>query len=322
MAKRTIHEQLDRVVQTLLVRPEAGLLESDARLAPLVRIAEDLRHLPREEFQVRLKAELEAEPSMSPAAVKKIKPSRPGFRTVTPYLVVKRHEEFLAFVKQAFGAVETFRAPGSAGGTHVELRIGDSMMMAGGGPGISARPSAIHLYVPDADVVYQRALAAGATSFYEPMDQPYGDREAGVKDGFGNSWYIATHKATGHRPPGMQDVTPTLHARGTDALMEFMKHGLGAEELDCTRTPDHTVIHAAMRVGDSVVELGEARGRIEPTAAMLLLYVDDVDAWHQRAVAAGGESIEAPGDQPYGARRAGVKDTHGNSWYFSAPIQK
>jgi PhnB protein len=269
-----------------------------------------------EEIERRYRALME-----QPAtAEKKTTRPREGFGTVTPYLVVERHEEFLAFVKQAFGAEETFRAPGSAGGTHVELRIGDSMVMAGGGRDIPAYPSAIHLYVPDADAVYRRALEAGATSLYAPTDQPYGDREGGVRDGFGNVWYIATHKATGHRPPGMRDVTPTLHPRGAEALMEFMKRGLGAEELDCTRLPDGTVLHAEMRVGDSMVELGEARGAITPTAAMLLLAVDDVDAWHQRAVAAGGESIEAPADQPYGARRAAVKDANGNSWYFSAPI--
>ena len=246
--------------------------------------------------------------------------TRKGIRSVTPYLVVERHEEFMAFLSQAFDARELFRAPGSAGGTHVELRIGDTKIMAGGGPGISTYPSALHLYVPDADAVYRRALAAGATSFYEPMDQPYGDREAGIRDGFGNSWYIATHKATGHRPPGMRTVTATLHPRGADALMDFLKRALAAEEVDCTRMPDGTVMHAQMHVGDSVVELGEARGPIEPTTAMLLLEVDDVDAWHRRAIEAGAVSIEAPADQPYGARRAGVKDAHGNSWYFSAPL--
>jgi len=256
----------------------------------------------------------------TPPAAKR--PVREGFHTVTPYLVVDRPAEFLAFIKQAFGAEETFRAPGSAGGTHVELRIGDSMIMAGGAPGHPAAPVAIHLYVPDADSVYHRAIAAGAASFYEPMDMPYGDREGGVKDGFGNNWYIATHKATGHLREGLRTVTPTLHPRGADSLMDFLKRGLGAEEESCERLPDGTIAHASVRIGDSVLEIGEARGPIEPTTAMLLLYVPDVDAAYQRAVAAGGVSIELPANQPYGERRAGVKDSHGNSWYFSAPIAR
>ncbi len=248
---------------------------------------------------------------------------REGFHTVTPYLVADRPEEFLTFLKQAFGAEETFRAPGSAGGMHVELRIGDSMVMAGGGApvGVPATPSAIHLYVTDADAVYRRALAAGATSFYDPMDMPYGDREGGVRDAFGNSWYIATHKASGHLREGLRTVTPTLHPRGADSLLDFLKRGMAGEEKVCERSPDGTVMHAAVRIGDSVVEIGEARGPIEPTASMLLLYVPDVDFAYQRALAAGGVSIEAPADQPYGERRAGVKDAHGNMWYFSAPLR-
>jgi uncharacterized glyoxalase superfamily protein PhnB len=75
-----------------------------------------------------------------------------------------------------------------------------------------------------------------------------------------------------------------------------------------------------MRIGDSFVEIGEARGSIEATSATFLLYVPDVDSAYQRALAAGGIALEPPADQPYGDRRAGVKDAHGNSWYFSAPI--
>jgi uncharacterized glyoxalase superfamily protein PhnB len=50
-----------------------------------------------------------------------------------------------------------------------------------------------YLYVPTVDAVYKQAVAAGATSFQEPADQFYGDRSAGVRDAFGNTWYIATH---------------------------------------------------------------------------------------------------------------------------------
>ena len=55
-------------------------------------------------------------------------------------------------------------------------------------------PSMLHLYVPNVDAVYQRAVAAGGTSTMEPMDQFYGDRSGGVKDPAGNHWFIGTHK--------------------------------------------------------------------------------------------------------------------------------
>ncbi len=314
MAEPTVIEQLDRAIDALLARRDSAPTAAESEVAALLAHAADLRDLPRADFKARLKSDLERKAAMTATTA-----VRKGIQTVTPYLVVERLDEFLAFL-QALGAEEILRAPGSAGGTHVELRLDDSALMAGSRPGAPPSPIAMHLYVPDADAVYQRALAAGATSFYEPMDQPYGDREGGIRDGFGNTWYIATHKATGHRPAGMRTVTPTLHARGADSLLDFMKRGLGAEEETCERSPEGTVLHASVRFGDSVVEVGEARGPIEPTAAMLLLAVPDVDAAYERVLAAGGISLEPPADQRYGARRAGVKDPHGNSWYFSAPI--
>jgi len=98
-------------------------------------------------------------------------------------------------VKEAFAATELFRGTGSAGGIHAEVRIGNSIVMIGGGGAWRGEPipAAIYLYMDDVDTVYKRALQAGAASLSEPADQPYGDRIAGVKDPFGNVWYIATH---------------------------------------------------------------------------------------------------------------------------------
>ena len=124
-----------------------------------------------------------------------VKPIREGFHTVTPYLMVREAVKLIDFVKQAFAATELFRGTGSAGGIHAEVRIGDSMVMIGGAGTWNGEPmpAAIYLYMDDVDAVYKRALQAGAASLSEPADQPYGDRIAGVKDPFGNVWYIATH---------------------------------------------------------------------------------------------------------------------------------
>jgi PhnB protein len=127
---------------------------------------------------------------------RKPKPVRQGFHTVTPYLVVERVAPFLDFLKKAFGAEELMRAEGgSAGGTHAEAKIGDSIVMLGGDAPERAKPypAVLYLYLPDVDQTYATALNAGATSLTPPADQPYGDRAASVKDPFGNTWYLATH---------------------------------------------------------------------------------------------------------------------------------
>jgi PhnB protein len=124
-----------------------------------------------------------------------VKSIREGFQTVTPYLMVREAAQLIDFVKQAFAATELFRGTGSAGGIHAEVRLGDSMVMIGGAGTWNGEPmpAAIYLYMDDVDAVYKRAIQAGAASLSEPADQPYGDRIAGVKDPFGNVWYIATH---------------------------------------------------------------------------------------------------------------------------------
>src|SRR5580704_4855871 len=119
-----------------------------------------------------------------------------GFRSLTPYPVVENVSVMIDFMTKVFDAEQTFRTAAS-GGYHCEARIGDCMMMiGGGGPDISwhgeIRPMAFHIYVPDVDGTYYRALAAGAVSLQEPANQPWGARTANVRDPFGNNWYIAT----------------------------------------------------------------------------------------------------------------------------------
>ncbi|NJN17228.1 MAG: VOC family protein [Oscillochloris sp.] len=120
---------------------------------------------------------------------------RAGFHTITPYLIHAEVDALVAFVTQAFDAVETFRSRGEAGGNHVEVRIGDSMLMIGGRAESEAFPAMLHLYVDDADATYRRALAAGGSSLQEPSESGDGDRRAGVGDRFGNQWWISTHMA-------------------------------------------------------------------------------------------------------------------------------
>lgn len=125
---------------------------------------------------------------------------RAGYQTITPYLTVKRAEQLVEFVKQVFGGVEVFRTTGSAGGLHAEVTVGESRLMIGGFESVEEMPTALHVYVPDADAVYQRALEAGATSLEEPVDQFYGDREAGVKDQLATSGGLRRTSSVRRKP--------------------------------------------------------------------------------------------------------------------------
>ena len=118
-----------------------------------------------------------------------------GYHAITPYLVLQDAAKFIDFAKQAFSAQERMRMPGPDGKIgHAEMQIGDSvLMLSDASAEFPAMPAMIHLYVSDADAMYKQALQAGASSVREPADQFYGDRSAGIKDAFGNQWYLATH---------------------------------------------------------------------------------------------------------------------------------
>lgn len=315
MAERSIIDQLDDAVTALLARREPAT-QADRELAELVAVARELRGLPSEEFRAAIKKQLGGKNNMSTAAPKKTF-KREGFHTVTPYLTVKPAVELVEFVKQAFGAVESFRATGSAGGLHCEVKIGDSIVMIGGGPTFNPNPAAIHLYVPDVDEVYARAVAAGATSLAEPSDQDYGERVAGVRDIGGNEWYIA--KPFDATPiQDLHTVTLYFHPVGAPEFIDFLENAFGAEVVERHQSDEGFVYHAKVRLGDSIVEMGEAHDQWQQMQSAIYLYVEDVDAAYQQALSAGATSALEPTDQPYGGRSAWVTDEFGNTWYLSS----
>jgi PhnB protein len=325
MPKRSLSEQLDQAVQALLSRPDSLLPSADAELAPLVSVAAALRDLPREEFKLRLKSDLERSSSMAtqpkPEPVNYI---REGFHTITPYLIVQGAAEFSDFLKAAFGAKERLRVPLPDGSLmHAEAEVGGHIIeFADSNAQFPPQPCEIHLYVGDVDAVYARAVAAGATSIFAPVNQDYGDREAYVKDKFGNQWYIATPISWTPPAGGPPAVQPFLHPRGADQFMEFLKTAFDAEILgDIPRSPEGAVLHVTMQIGDNTLEIGEAHGQFQPVPCALHLFVPDTDALYERALRAGATSIEAPSDKPYGDRSAGVKDAFGFTWFLATHLR-
>ena len=149
----------------------------------------------------------------------------------------------------------------------------------------------------------------------------YGERSAGVKDAFGNTWYIATAHGEHHVPKGLQTVNVYLHPLRAEPLIGFMTRAFGASDVQKHASPDGVIQHAQLRIGDTVVEMGEAHGPYQPMPTRFYLYVPDADAVYRRALGAGATSISEPADQPFGDRMGGVKDVFGNEWYVATRIR-
>src|ERR1700694_2287561 len=119
---------------------------------------------------------------------------RHGRGNVRPYLY--GNLDLPDCVREVFGAKELERLK-SGKGFHIEAEIGDSMVVIEAGesfpPGAGVTKNSIYVYVDDVDKAYQRAMQMGPTSIAPPQDKPYQERACGVKDGFGNTWYIATY---------------------------------------------------------------------------------------------------------------------------------
>lgn len=116
-------------------------------------------------------------------------------------------------------------------------------------------------------------------------------------------------------------VTPYLVVPDADAELAFLKAAFGGAEANCQRNPDGTVMHAEIKIGDSLVMLGQAGGPWKPRPAALYLWVEDVDATYARALQAGATSESEPEDKPYGHRNAGVIDQNGVTWWIGAPVR-
>jgi PhnB protein len=153
---------------------------------------------------------------------------REGFRTVTPYIVVKGARAAVDFYKKAFAAEElSFSTTPDGVCMHADIKIGDSIVMLNdefpkmnvlsplsrGGTSVT-----LHVYVADVDAAFARAVAAGATAKMPPADMFWGDRYAQITDPFGHSWSLATPKES-PTPEQMQERMKKAFG-GTDGCGE------------------------------------------------------------------------------------------------------
>jgi uncharacterized glyoxalase superfamily protein PhnB len=121
---------------------------------------------------------------------------------------------------------------------------------------------------------------------------------------------------------GFHAVTPYLMVAGVPRLLEFLAQAFDAQELFRMRRADGAVGHAEVRIGDSMVMVGEAAGPFGPAPGHVYLYVNDCDAVYQRAIRAGGTSVMEPTTMHFsGERYGGVKDPSGNVWWVATHVE-
>ena len=263
MHKPSLNQQLDDAIEAMLVRrtreqttsqdesTEAtrfygpSLQEQSARgesgklperVGQLLAVAGTLMGLPREEFRIRLRSELERRAMMGSTAKpvlepRKVSPIPEGYHSLAPYLAVRDAAKAIDFYRRAFGATEkgrTLMPDGKIG--HAEVQIEDSRIMlsdefpdygAVSPETLGGTPVSVLLNVQDVDGLAAQAVAAGATLTSPPKDHDYGERQAGLSDPFGHQWVLSKHFA---------DVTAE----------EFMRRMAQAEQGGPSQPPEPT----------------------------------------------------------------------------------
>jgi uncharacterized glyoxalase superfamily protein PhnB len=122
-------------------------------------------------------------------------------------------------------------------------------------------------------------------------------------------------------PEGFSTVTPYLIVDDVDELIRFLSEAFDAKCVSCVRLPDGKVLNCTIDVGNSKIFASSAREGMEAMPGMHYLYVEDVDAVFEKAIAAGAEVIMKPSDQFYGDRSAGLSDKNGMQWWLGSRIE-
>jgi PhnB protein len=121
---------------------------------------------------------------------------------------------------------------------------------------------------------------------------------------------------TAHIPQGYQQIMPYLIVKDAPAFMDFMIDVFEAVEVMRHMRDEHTIMHAEIKVGDSVLMIADSTDKHDPSPAGMFVYVPDADETYTKALSAGAISVAPPSNQAYG-RSAGVKDAYGNTWWIT-----
>lgn len=123
-----------------------------------------------------------------------------------------------------------------------------------------------------------------------------------------------------YKPDRYSTVSPYLVVDGASATIDFLKQAFDAQELRRMLNEDGSVMHAEIRIDDSVIMLGDRQEGWGAMPAFVHIYVQDVDASYQKALDAGATSVKAPIQEDDEDKRGGVKDAGGTTWWIATTV--
>jgi PhnB protein len=116
---------------------------------------------------------------------------------------------------------------------------------------------------------------------------------------------------------GYHTITPLLRVKDSLKLIDFLKQVFEAKETSRYNQKDGSIIHAEVKIGDSMIMISDSTVEWKPMATALYLYVNDVDKSYQKALECGATSLREPRDEFYGDRCAAIVDNFGNQWWIA-----
>jgi PhnB protein len=126
---------------------------------------------------------------------------------------------------------------------------------------------------------------------------------------------------TSYKPTDYSTVSPYLIVAGASATIDFLKQVFGATELRRFPDPSGKLMHAEVRIGDTVVMIADGAEGWPPVPSYVHVYVSDVDAIYKRALAAGATSVQEPVKKDDEDKRGGVKDAGGTTWWIATRVE-
>lgn len=122
-------------------------------------------------------------------------------------------------------------------------------------------------------------------------------------------------------PDGFHSITPYVVVDGAEKLIEFLKKAFDGRVQEIVKRPDGGIGHAEVRIGDSVIMLGDPMGGWKPMPGSFYVYIEDCDTVYKRALGAGAVAVMPLENQFYGDRCGSVRDSFGNHWSIATRIE-